>query len=132
MHPPSIPAFPGSLGSQLQPGSPAAHSSIRLPLLPSGPGGVWRAWVAQDLIFDVTHPILHRKTKNLGWEFDPGIADSGLQGTANSPSSTRKFNRRLNFRLLVRSSKFMAKPYKHSLGNYFIELINALIDFASF
>jgi len=40
-------------------------------------------------------PDLHRLLpfpspggENLRWEFDPGIADSGLQGTANSPSST--------------------------------------------
>jgi len=63
VHPPSIPVFWQISGSRLQPGFPAAHSRIRLPLLPSGPGGIGRAWVAQDLIFNITHLISHQKIK---------------------------------------------------------------------
>ena|GEM_PF-6941492 len=36
----------------LPPGRPAAHEPDRLPLLPSGPDGVWRGFVAQDLTID--------------------------------------------------------------------------------
>src|SRR3990172_8288314 len=71
----------------LRPGTPTAHERVALPLLPSGPGGVRRFSLrgAQPSTpsreAHSTRPALERK-------FNPAEADCGLQGTANSPSST--------------------------------------------
>jgi hypothetical protein len=74
---------------QLLPGDPAAHGPDRLPLLPSGPDGVWQGSVAQDLTINAAFPKEHiQRWKTSDVEFDPAIADCGLQGTATSPSST--------------------------------------------
>lgn len=65
---------------QLPPGGPAAHEPDRLPLLPSGPDGVRRRSVAQDLAINAaffTTQTENRKPQT--WEFDPAIADCGYR-----------------------------------------------------
>ena len=83
-----VPPFQGLPGSQLQSGSPATHTKHHLPLLPSGPGGVWCVNIVQDPAFNAACLFGTRNGAVRWWEFDPGIADSGSQGAANSPSST--------------------------------------------
>ncbi len=62
VHPPSNCLVLGYLNRQLQPGGPAAHERSRLPLLPSGPDGVRKPCVAQNLTFDTTfHRSVHRR-----------------------------------------------------------------------
>src|SRR6202022_4442332 len=71
----------------LRSGTPTAHGRSALPLLPSGPGGVRRIPLrgaqpsTPSRTAHSTRPALER-------EFNPAIADCGLQGTATSPSST--------------------------------------------
>ena len=71
----------------LRPGTPTAHGRSALPLLPSGPGGVRRIPLrgaqpsTPSRTAHSTRPALER-------EFNPAVADCGLQGTATSPSST--------------------------------------------
>ncbi len=86
--PTSEPPRWNSSNSQLRPGNPATHFSIFLRLLPSGPDRVQKADVVQDPTLNTAYPSANQHRKILGWEFDPGRADSGLQGTASSPSST--------------------------------------------
>ena len=76
----------------LRSGTPTAHERGALPLLPSGPGGVRRIPLrgaqpsTPSRTAHSTRPALER-------EFNPAIADCGLQGTATSPSSTAKLCR---------------------------------------
>jgi hypothetical protein len=56
-------------------------------LLPSGPGGVRRFSLRGAQPSTPSHEA-HSTRAALGREFDPAEADCGLQGTANSPSST--------------------------------------------
>src|SRR5262245_55744323 len=71
----------------LRSGTPTAHERSALPLLPSGPGGVRRIPLrgaqpsTPSRTAHSTRPALER-------EFNPAVADGGLQGTATSPSST--------------------------------------------
>jgi hypothetical protein len=85
--------FPSPTASRDLPRKPApvrystAHERVALPLLPSGPGGVRRFSLrgAQPS----TPPLEAHSTRTaLEREFNPAEADCGLQGTANSPSST--------------------------------------------
>ncbi len=51
-----------------RPGYPAAHEDDDLPLLPSGPGGVWYACIARDLAcFDLPQDqlVISRQTSAL-------------------------------------------------------------------
>lgn len=77
--------------SQLRPGEPATHTSNSLPLLPSGPDGVRKPYVVRDPTINTAYPRSADDPQTLGWEFNPGRAGSGLQGTASSPSSTLYF-----------------------------------------
>src|SRR5437773_8504043 len=73
--------------SQLRSGTPTAHERNALPLLPSGPGGIRR-----DSLRGAQPSTPFRKAHStrtaLEREFNPAVADCGLQGTATSPSST--------------------------------------------
>src|SRR5262245_54414154 len=71
----------------LRSGTPTAHERVALPLLPSGPGGVRRFSLRGAQPSTPSHEA-HSTRAALGREFDPAEADCGLQGTANSPSST--------------------------------------------
>src|SRR3990170_2743904 len=59
----------------------------RLPLHPSGPGGVRRIPLRGAQPSTPSHPA-HSTRAALEREFNPAVADCGLQGTATSPSST--------------------------------------------
>ena len=84
---PSRPAI--SARSQLRPGTPTALGRGALPLLPSGPGGVRQFPSRGAQPSTPPHPA-HSTRAPLKGEFNPAIADCGLQGTATSPSSTAK------------------------------------------
>src|SRR5262245_18281348 len=73
--------------SQLRSGTPTAHERVALPLLPSGPGGVRRFPLRGAQPSTPPHEA-HSTRAALEREFNPAKADCGLQGTANSPSST--------------------------------------------
>src|SRR5258706_3289328 len=73
--------------SLLRPGTPTAHERVALPLLPSGPGGV-RRFSLRGAQPSTPSCEAHSTRPALGRGFDPAEADCGLQGTANSPSST--------------------------------------------
>src|SRR5213594_1941247 len=75
--------------SRLQPGTPTAHERVALPLLPSGPGGV-RRFPLRGAQPSTPPREAHSTRSALEREFNPAEADCGLQGTANSPSSTAK------------------------------------------
>src|SRR2546426_1704277 len=81
--------------SLLQSGTPTAHERVALPLLPSGPGGV-RRFPLRGAQPSTPPREAHSTRSALEREFNPAEADCGLQGTANSPSSTanRRFWRR--------------------------------------
>jgi hypothetical protein len=72
---------------QLRSGTPTAHERVALPLLPSGPGGVRRFPLRGAQPSTPPHEA-HSTRTALEREFNPAEADCGLQGTANSPSST--------------------------------------------
>src|SRR2546425_6524483 len=84
-----------SARSWLQSGTPTAHERVALPLLPSGPGGV-RRFPLRGAQPSTPPREAHSTRSALEREFNPAEADCGLQGTANSPSSTanRRFWRR--------------------------------------
>src|SRR2546426_186831 len=73
--------------SLLRPGTPTAHVRVALPLLPSGPGGV-RRFPLRGAQPSTPPREAHSTRSALEKEFNPAEADCGLQGTANSPSST--------------------------------------------
>src|SRR6266850_845962 len=73
----------------LRSGTPTAHERVALPLLPSGPGGV-RRFPLRGAQPSTPPREAHSTRSALEREFDPAEADCGLQGTANSPSSTAK------------------------------------------
>src|SRR5204863_5065318 len=73
--------------SLLRSGTPTAHERVALPLLPSGPGGV-RRFSLRGAQPSTPRREAHSTQAALEREFDPAEADCGLQGTANSPSST--------------------------------------------
>src|SRR5438128_520474 len=73
--------------SLLQSGTPTAHERAALPLLPSGPGGIRRFPLRGAQPSTPPHEA-HSTPTALEREFNPAEADCGLQGTANSPSST--------------------------------------------
>src|SRR5258706_10462212 len=75
--------------SLLRPGTPTAHERVALPLLPSGPGGV-RRFSLRGAQPSTPPREAHSTRSALEREFNPAEADCGLQGTANSPSSTAK------------------------------------------
>src|SRR5262249_26560731 len=75
--------------SLLRPGTPTAHERVALPLLPSGPGGV-RRFPLRGAQPSTPPREAHSTRTALEREFNPAEADCGLQGTANSPSSTAK------------------------------------------
>src|SRR5262249_57328154 len=75
--------------SLLGPGTPTAHERVALPLLPSGPGGV-RRFPLRGAQPSTPPREAHSTRSALEREFNPAEADCGLQGTANSPSSTAK------------------------------------------
>src|SRR5215475_6333345 len=77
--------------SLLQSGTPTAHERVALPLLPSGPGGV-RRFPLRGAQPSTPPREAHSTRAALEKEFNPAEADCGLQGTANSPSSTAKPN----------------------------------------
>src|SRR5206468_3575136 len=77
--------------SLLRPGTPTAHERVALPLLPSGPGGV-RRFPLRGAQPSTPPREAHSTRSALEREFNPAEADCGLQGTANSPSSTAKPN----------------------------------------
>src|SRR5881409_2513328 len=72
---------------QLRSGTPTAHERAALPLLPSGPGGIRRFPLRGAQPSTPPHEA-HSTPTALEREFNPAEADCGLQGTANSPSST--------------------------------------------
>src|SRR5881409_3429565 len=76
---------------QLRSGTPTAHERVALPLLPSGPGGV-RRFSLRGAQPSTPPREAHSTRSALEREFNPAEADCGLQGTANSPSSTAKLN----------------------------------------
>src|SRR5207244_92564 len=71
----------------LRSGTPTAHERVALPLLPSGPGGV-RRFSLRGAQPSAPLREAHSTPSTLEREFNPAEADCGLQGTANSPSST--------------------------------------------
>src|SRR4029450_78614 len=73
--------------TRLQSAPPTAHERVALPLLPSGPGGVRRFSLRGAQPSTPSHEA-HSTRAALERGFDPAEADCGLQGTANSPSST--------------------------------------------
>src|SRR6266849_8895470 len=73
--------------SQLRSGTPTAHERNALPLLPSGPGGIRRDSLRGAQPSTPSHEA-HSTRTALEREFNPAVADCGLQGTATSPSST--------------------------------------------
>src|SRR6266850_1843671 len=75
----------------LRSGTPTAHERVALPLLPSGPGGV-RRFPLRGAQPSTPPREAHSTRSALEREFNPAEADCGLQGTANSPSSTAKPN----------------------------------------
>jgi hypothetical protein len=72
--------------SQLRSGNPTAHKKFHLPLLPSGPDGVYRFLLRRT---QPSIPLNSTGLTNTGLrlELNPAIADCRLQGTATSPSS---------------------------------------------
>ena len=88
VHLPSIRPPKGRYDGRLQPEHSAAHAQTCLPLLPSGPDGVRAPNIAQGPTINTARRSTLLKRPYLGQEFDPAIADCGLQGTASSPSST--------------------------------------------
>src|SRR5712691_7934085 len=82
--------------SQLRSGTPTAHERNALPLLPSGPGGIRRDSLRGAQPSSPSRAA-HSTRTALEREFNPAIADCGLQGTATSPSSTAN-SRRLPIR----------------------------------
>src|SRR5713226_1110701 len=78
--------------SRLRSGTPTAHERSALPLLPSGPGGIRRGSLRGAQPSTPSHEA-HSTRTALEREFNPAVADCGLQGTATSPSSTAKWCR---------------------------------------
>src|SRR5215470_12855350 len=78
--------------SQLRSGTPTAHERSALPLLPSGPGGIRRDSLRRAQPSTPFRKV-HSTRTVLEREFNPAVADCGLQGTATSPSSTANFCR---------------------------------------
>ena len=75
--------------SRLRSGTPTAHELSAVPLLPSGSGGV-RRFSLRGAQPSTPPREAHSTRSALEKEFNPAEADCGLQGTANSPSSTAK------------------------------------------
>ena len=77
--------------SRLRSGTPTAHERNALPLHPSGPGGIRRGSLrgAQP---STPSREAHSTRTALEREFNPAVADCGLQGTATSPSSTARLS----------------------------------------
>src|SRR5712692_2510231 len=73
--------------SQLRSGTPTAHERNALPLHPSGSGGIRRGSLRGAQPSTPSHEA-HSTRTALEREFNPAVADCGLQGTATSPSST--------------------------------------------
>src|SRR5215471_11764366 len=82
-----------SVQNRLRSGTPTAHGRGALPLLPSGPGGVRRIPLRGAQPSTPSHTV-HSTRAALEREFNPAVADCGLQGTATSPSSTAKLAER--------------------------------------
>jgi hypothetical protein len=78
------------LSSQFEPDIPAAHANDCLPLLPSGPDGVYRFVLRRIQPSSLPISGLTPQMKGLKQGFNPARADCGLQGTATSPPSTAK------------------------------------------
>lgn len=76
-----------ALHNQLRPGAPAAHGKSSLVLLPSGPDTVQKLPLRRTRPSALIHADQTPHKMGLGQEFNPVIADYGLQGTATSPSS---------------------------------------------
>lgn len=87
VHPPSIELFQLFPNDQLKPSDPTTPGEFPLRLLPSGPDLV-RGTPPRGTQLSTHHEGDSPTTAYLKREFDPGRASSGLQGIANSPSST--------------------------------------------
>ena len=87
VHPPSIELFQLAPNDQLKPSDPTTPGEFPLRLLPSGPDLV-RGTPPRGTRLSTHHGGDSPTTAYLKREFDPGRASSGLQGIANSPSST--------------------------------------------
>src|SRR4029453_8174767 len=81
-----------SVRNLLRSGTPTALGRGVLPLLPSGPGGV-RNFPSRGAQPSTPSRTTHSTRAALKGEFDPAVADCGLQGTATSPSSTAQRKR---------------------------------------
>lgn len=87
VHPLSITTFQLNPNDQLKPSDPTTPGAFPLRLLPSGPDLV-RGTPPRGTWLSTHHEGASPTASNLKREFDPGRASSGLQGIANSPSST--------------------------------------------
>jgi len=79
VHPPSTTGSGRRPDSLLRPGCSAAHESVCLPLLPSGPDGVHKFPLRRTRS---STPLVRSQTsqpKSLGREFSPAIADCGFR-----------------------------------------------------
>ena len=86
---PFLPRYPrDSRRARLKPSAPAAPRRSFLPLLSSDPDGVQKPPVARVLALNTRPAASTVEQQGLVREFNPAVADCGLQGTANSPSST--------------------------------------------
>ena len=107
--------------SQLRSGTPTAHERNALPLLPSGPGGIRRDSLRGAQPSTPSHEA-HSTRTALKREFNPAIADCGLQGTATSPSSTAHLCRSsirgqlLRWRPRLRAQRTESTPRPRSSG----------------
>src|SRR4030095_12639181 len=75
-----------SVRNLLRSGTPTALGRDALPLLPSGPGG-GRPFPSPCGPPSTPSRTTHSTRAALKGEFNPAVADCGLQGTATSPAS---------------------------------------------
>src|SRR4029453_4760722 len=114
-----------SVRNLLRPGTPTALGRDALPLLPSGPGGV-RRFPSRGAQPSTPSRTTHSTRAALKGEFNPAVADCGLQGTATSPSSTAQRKRIASVSkngggggirthgTVARTRHFQCRPFGHS------------------
>ena len=121
VHPQSNRPYRDLRTNLLRSGTPTAHGRGALPLLPSGPGGV-RHFPSRGAQPSTPSQTAHSTRAALKGEFNPAVADCGLQGTATSPSSTAHRKRAQNgggggirtHGTVARTRHFQCRTFGHS------------------
>ncbi len=80
--------------ARLLPGEPTAHEQTHLPLLPSGPDGVWWLPIAWDPVVSTTRTAPTNAPDKPRAGIRPRYSGFRVQGTAGSPPSTGQISRR--------------------------------------